>query len=325
MQLPQQVRRAIEDRADAIGFPALKRAATALSDAYREKRGTADARLPEAVRVAAYLATRMPATYGAARAALAEVKARLESPAESLLEIGAGTGAAALAARETFASIVRISLIEADPALANAGREWLPEAAWTVADVRRMNSFPEHDLVLASYALGELREAEAFEAVSRMWRAARRALVIVEPGTPRGFALVRSIRQRLLAAGARMLAPCPGEGDCPVRDPDWCHFGQRVERSSLHRRLKGGELGYEDEKFSYVAVGREAAALPEARIVRRPQHQPGLVTIETCRGGELRAERVTRRDRDAFRAARSASWGDAWAGAGSSTTITGAE
>jgi ribosomal protein RSM22 (predicted rRNA methylase) len=96
---------------------------------------------------------------------------------------------------------------------------------------------------------------------------------------------------------------------CPVVPPDWCHFAARVERSSLHRRIKDADLGYEDEKFSYVALSREPAQPAPARIVRRPQHHPGFIILETCTPEGLRTERVTKRDRAAFREARKAGWG----------------
>jgi ribosomal protein RSM22 (predicted rRNA methylase) len=135
--------------------------------------------------------------------------------------------------------------------------------------------------------------------------------VLIEPGTPSGFSLIREVRGDLLAAGAHMVAPCPMATACPIADPDWCHFAARVERSSLHRRVKGGTLGHEDEKFSYVALARHAVDLPIARIVRHPQHRPGLIEIETCTADGLRSGRISKRDRERFRAARKAAWGDA--------------
>ena len=70
----------------------------------------------------------------------------------------------------------------------------------------------------------------------------------------------------------------------------------------MHRRLKDAELGYEDEKFSYVALTREAAAIAGARVVRRPRHKPGLVEIQVCTPAGLKTEHATRRDRERFRA-----------------------
>jgi len=99
---------------------------------------------------------------------------------------------------------------------------------------------------------------------------------------------------------------------CPLAAPDWCHFAVRVERSRLHRRLKGGELGYEDEKFSYVAAVREKAGAGWARILRHPWQEKGAVRLELCTAEGLRTRRVTRSEKSAFRAARKASWGEEW-------------
>lgn len=310
MQLPKNVRDAIEERVDAIGFAAVKRAAAAMSGAYRE--GSAPVQTAAAERVAAYLVTRMPATYAAARGALSQAMPLLSGrEIASVLDFGAGTGSAALAAREHFPG-ARFTLIDRDSALAESAREWLPGAALISQDAARLDEFPPHDLVLASYALGEMAPHIATRVAHRLWRAARVALVILEPGTPKGFTFLRELRMALLAAGASMLAPCPGAMPCPVADPDWCHFAARVERSSLHRRIKDAALGYEDEKFSYIAFARDSLSLPGARIVQRPQHQPGLITLQTCTPAGLSSERITKRDRDAFRAARHADWGDEW-------------
>jgi ribosomal protein RSM22 (predicted rRNA methylase) len=306
VQLPDNVRRAIDDRAESVGFAALKRAADAISAAYRAN--APPPRLAAAERVAAYLATRMPATYAAAHAVIGELRRRLEGcPITSVLDIGAGTGAASLAVREFFPE-ARITLVERDAAFAEAARQWLPEAALVSGDITQLQQFPPHDLVIAAYSLGEVQRPP----IAQLWAAARVALVVIEPGTPKGFSFIRGIRDELLASGARMAAPCPAESPCPLPASDWCHFGARVERSSIHRRLKDAGLNYEDEKYSYVALAREAATLPEARIIRRPEHRPGLITLQTCTPSGIAECRVTRRDRDLFRAARKASWGDAW-------------
>jgi ribosomal protein RSM22 (predicted rRNA methylase) len=302
VQLPASVRRQIEEQAEAFSFAALQRAAGILSDAYREGHTP---RLADPERTIAYLVTRMPATYAAAYSVLREVAARIGAVG-SILDAGAGTGAASLAARAHFPD-AHITLMERDLAFAAAARRYLPDAAFLAADIRKMDALPAHDLVIAAYSLGEFGAPLA----AALWQAARVALVLIEPGTPRGFSVIRKVRGDLLAAGAHMVAPCPAESACPIVDPDWCHFAARVERTSLHRRVKGGELGYEDEKFSYVALSRSPVDLPAARIIRHPQHRPGLIEIETCTAAGLRSERIAKRDRDRFRAARKAAWGDA--------------
>jgi len=303
------VRRAIETRAGAIGFTALKRAATGLSDAYREGKPT---RLKSDDDVAAYLVTRMPATYAAARAALDELP---DLPITSVLDVGAGSGAASLAARERFAEAREFTLIERDPSLAETAREWLPDARILATDLTNLRELPPHDLVIAAYSLAEVGQAlppANSNLTARLWDATRIALIVIEPGTPRGADRIRAVREHLLALGAHMAAPCPAAMPCPLIEPDWCHFAARVERTSLHRRLKGGDLGHEDEKFSYIAVTREPVALANARVLRHPQHRPGLIELQLCTAAGPRTERATKRDRDRFRAARKAGWGSSY-------------
>ncbi|HXA50363.1 MAG TPA: small ribosomal subunit Rsm22 family protein, partial [Candidatus Acidoferrum sp.] len=189
-------------------------------------------------------------------------------------------------------------------------REFLPDAEILAADVTHVREFAAHDLVIAAYSLGEI-EADL---VARLWAAARVALMVIEPGTPRGAAGITTIREQLLSLGAHMAAPCPAAMPCPLREPDWCHFAARVERTSMHRRLKNAELGYEDEKFSYVAVVREPLALTGARVLRHPQHRPGLIELELCTAEGPLHERATKRDKDRFRAARKAGWGSRYSG-----------
>jgi len=306
VHLPQEIRSKIAERAEGVGFGALQRAAAEISQAYREG-CVLPLKTPE--RLAAYLVTRMPATYAAANAVLREVRGRLgELRVESVLDAGAGSGSASLAAMRWLGA-ERLTLFERDSGMAGFARELLPGARVRMEDFTFPSRFEPHDVVIASYALGE---AAAEQVMARLWEAARVALVVIEPGTPRGFGLIREIRSQLLAGGAHMLAPCPREDACPVTGSDWCHFAARVERTSLHRRIKQAELNYEDEKFSYVAFTREACALPSARIVRHPQHQPGLITLETCTPRGFETVRATKRDREQFRAARRADWGDAF-------------
>lgn len=251
------------------------------------------------------MVTRMPATYAAVRRVLEELGSRCEGGFGSVLDWGAGTGAASLAARDVF-GVGTITAVERDEAFAAAGRELLPDAQW-VPDMAR--ELPSADLVVAAYSLGELPAAEQLTAVARAWQLTRRALVIVEPGTTVAFERVLEWRRRLLGAGAQMAAPCPGSGECPMKAPDWCHFAARVERTSLHRKLKHGALGYEDEKYCYLAMTRQPVERPPGRIVRRPEHHAGLIELTLCRGDAVSRERVAKRAGERFRAARKAEWG----------------
>ena len=112
------------------------------------------------------------------------------------------------------------------------------------------------DLVVASYLIGEVSEPQRTALADAMWAKTRDTLLIVEPGTPAGYARIIDVRTQLIAAGAHVAAPCPHDRKCPLTAPDWCHFAQRLPRSRAHKQVKAAERPFEDEKFTYVALTR---------------------------------------------------------------------
>lgn len=50
--------------------------------------------------------------------------------------------------------------------------------------------------------LGELETGMRLSVAERLWNACRQMLVLIEPGTPQGFANLRAVRERLTALGA---------------------------------------------------------------------------------------------------------------------------
>jgi ribosomal protein RSM22 (predicted rRNA methylase) len=168
------------------------------------------------------------------------------------------------------------------------------------------------DVATAAYVLGELTEQQQAVLIGLLMAAAP-TVVVIEPGTPAGFARIIRARTYLLDAGFTIVAPCPHEFTCPMLERgDWCHFAERLDRSRLHRSVKAGELSYEDEKFSYVAATREPAHRPAARILRHPQLRKGLVSLQLCTGPGVATEERIGKSQELYRAARNARWGDSW-------------
>ncbi|GAA3305640.1 hypothetical protein GCM10020295_59870 [Streptomyces cinereospinus] len=235
------------------------------------------------------------------------------------MDVGGGTGAATWAASATWEGTRPVTVLDwAEPALA-LGREIaaahpaLRDVRWQRSRIGAALSIGSTDLVTVSYVLNELTAPDRAALVDAAATAAR-AVVIVEPGTPDGYARVIEARDRLTGAGFHVAAPCPHSAACPIAPgTDWCHFSARVSRSSLHRQVKGGSLAYEDEKFSYVAATRFAPAPAASRVVRRPQIRKGQVLLDLCESEPLlRRATVTKRHGDLYKAARDADWGDAW-------------
>ncbi|GHI08168.1 rRNA methyltransferase [Streptomyces cellostaticus] len=287
---------------------------------YRGETPTTAPILRDRADVAAYAAYRMPATFEAVRSALeAFAEAVPDWTPGSHVDVGGGTGAATWAVTATWPGERSVTVLDwAEPALA-LGREIaaanpaLRDARWQRARIGSALTLDSTDLVTVSYVLNELAEADRAALVDAA-AAAAQTVVIVEAGTPAGYARVIEARDRLIRAGFRVAAPCPHSAACPiVPGTDWCHFSARVSRSSLHRQVKGGSLAYEDEKFSYVAATRLPAEPAPARVVRRPQIRKGQVLLDLCEAeGQLRRTTVTKRHGDLYKAARDADWGDAW-------------
>jgi ribosomal protein RSM22 (predicted rRNA methylase) len=318
MQLPRQLQQAIEAEAVNIGLATLAQAANELSANYRFRQGSAQKFIETEAHRIAYVATRMPATYATIHKVLREIPFAITS----LLDLGAGPGTAAWAAAAMCAELQSITLLERDRELIALGKafaaqsdhEALRAAEWVAQDLTNVQSLPRHDLVVCSYALGELPNKTVRAVVETAWQAAEQAIVLIEPGTMKGFALMREWREELLRSGGHVLAPCPHADACPMPENDWCHFAARVERTALHRQLKAAALGYEDEKFSYVVIAKHPVKSGSARIVRRPNIQSGFVQLSLCASDGLQNVTVTRRDKDKFKRARKAAWGEAWTG-----------
>jgi len=301
-----------------------KQASQAVDRLISTYRGTTPTHTPilrDRADVAAYAAYRMPATFEAAHTALEELaEATPDWIPATHTDVGGGTGAATWAVAATWPGPRKVTVLDwAEPALA-LGKELaatnppLREATWQRARIGKTLTLDPTDLVTVSYVLNELTEQDRTALIDAAATAAQ-AIVIVEAGTPDGYARVIEARTRLVAAGFHIAAPCPHSAPCPIAPgTDWCHFSARVSRSSLHRKVKGGSLPYEDEKFSYVAATRfPPTAQAPARVIRRPQIRKGQVLLDLCEPDEqLRRTTVSKRHGDLYKAARDADWGDAW-------------
>ena len=311
MQLPHSVKNYIEDRAQTVPFAILEAAALELSAHYRAARESFTVPLRAQHKAVAYLATRMPATYAVAVTVLSEIAVHIPA-VKSILDLGAGTGAASLAVQKVFGEETALTLLDSDSAFFAEAKQLLVGSTFIQTDLPNRTEFPESDLVIASYTLGELSDATCKQVVQRAWAASRLGIVIIEPGTTKGWENVLAVRSQLLSLGAYLVAPCPHSQECSMVKPDWCHFSQRVERSSMHRKLKQGTMGYEDEKYSFVVFSRQPVSAATGRIVRRPVYHPGLVELEVCQVEGIEKMRVTKKNKAQYRAARDVQWGSAW-------------
>jgi len=317
MELPIALRQAIESLASQYDTRALSDHVRALTRRYTEESGAGRRLLTADAEAAAYSAVRMPATFAAVSAALRWADECCDVHPRTLLDVGAGTGAGSWAVNEIYA-LEKITCLERESAMRKAGQhlmqsgdDVLRAAEWQDFDLTHEKPLPSADMVIESYVLNEMTEEMRLHVAEKLWNAAGTMLLLVEPGTPVASAQLQRIREYLSQNGAHIAAPCPTEGHCPMTGGDWCHFQQRVARSRLHKQLKGGDVPYEDEKFSYLALIREPVRPVAARILRTPYTEKARITLTLCDGEQIASHVVTKKSAG-FKAARKADCGDSW-------------
>jgi len=315
--LPAELKAALDARLHGLSRNDAAGRASSISQTYRD--GGGSRAITSEADALAYALARMPATYAAVTASLnALVEIRPGFAPASLLDVGAGPGTATWAAAEAFSSLQNFALLDANTALRALALELshdshrLRDMAYRRGEARVGLAYAEAaDLVVASYMIGEITEAERKALADLMWTKTRDTLLIVEPGTPAGYARIIALRAQLIASGAHVMAPCPHDGQCPLVAPDWCHFTQRLPRSRAHRQLKSAELPFEDEKFAYVALTREPAAAHPDRVLAQPVVSKVEVTAKLCTADGLAITKVPRRNKTGYARARRWRWGDA--------------
>lgn len=314
---PQELTAALERLLDERSRKSLAERAARISSVYRAGGETAQAILDEDDALA-YALYRLPATYAATIHALGRLGERApEFSPRRMLDLGAGLGTASRAAREIWPRIEKITLLDRSAPFLALARRLAGEALSTAEIVAGDLAAPPalggpFDLVVASYALTEIAEESLASALDAAWANCSGALVLVEPGTPRDHARLMRMRERLVAAGARVSLPCPHSAPCPLAAPDWCHFSVRLARSRDHKLLKGADAPFEDEKFAYLVATRAAAEIAPApaRLLARPQLLKHGLRIKLCSAAGIEEVTMAKRDKRRFAPIKKKDWGD---------------
>jgi SAM-dependent methyltransferase len=214
-------------------------------------------------------------------AALAKILAEIfgpsgpDAPARAL-DLGAGTGAVGAALRARFGAGLDVTAVDrvAGPGI-------------VVADLSR--DLPpvtgRFELIVSAHMLGELflddAPAARTEARARRVLAWCRALlaeggtlILIEPALRETSRGLLALRDRLIAGGLHVVAPCFWAGPCPAleRERDWCHDAAPVPSASR-------------VDFSYLvlrAAPAPAAAATTFRIVSDPLPEKGRLKLFGC-------------------------------------------
>lgn len=288
-----------------------------ITDNYHSVHKTSRRLISNEMQALVYAAVRMPATYAAVKSALEHATIYNDITIDTIIDVGAGTGAASLAAEEVFDS-GHICLVEREPYMRKCGSrifsamgdETLKTAQWYDEDILNDNTDRHADLVMSSYMINEIKLQDRESVFGRLWNMTDKMLLIVEPGTKEGFEVISHAREYFLAGGMHIAAPCTHENKCGLDKDDWCHFSVRVARSRIHKLIKEADVPYEDEKFSYIAIVRDDMTSDGMRILRHPDIRKGNIGLRVCDSQGIRNTIITKKDGELFKKARKSSAGD---------------
>ncbi len=270
----------------------------------------------------AYIAARLPATYGVLCDVLKKISPHLES-CSSFVDVGAGVGSSLWAARDHFPHLKQAVVIEKDPMLIELGERLARDHLSPLAidrqniDLASYNFNTSYDVSLASYVLNELPQNLQNDVVLGLLKSTRNILILIEPGTPIGFKNILSARNILLNQGASIIAPCPHHGHCPVDQGNtqgWCHFSTRIQREQIHKTIKQGILPYEDEKYCYLVVSpNPITERTTARVIKAPIRKSGHIILDLCKAdGQENRVVISKKMKNIYTEAKRLKWGDTW-------------
>lgn len=322
MELPIELRMAIENCVANNNQKSIIEHAAKISEKYRNQSGTGQSLINSENDALAYVAARMPATYGAVYSVLEQLQKTAENEnieVKSLIDVGSGTGATAWAAHAVFDTLETISCYEREPNMIKIGKQLLNASEdlseiteWNAADITKCNMDLSADVVVASYVLSEMTDKNRADVLARLWNKTKSFLVLVEPGTPKAFNILKEERKYLIENGGCVVAPCLSSGVCPIAENDWCHFSRRIARSKLHKLAKGGDAPYEDEKYSYLIMSKRSFSqiTNAVRVIRHPFITPGQIDLTVCDGAKTFKLIVRKKDGEFFKIARKCDNGD---------------
>lgn len=313
MDIPQELKERIEKITLEMQHGKIIEESQSISKKYRENEGEGKKLVTKQTEAIAYAISRMPATYCAVHSAFVQCLKNYNQDIKSVLDIGAGTGSATWAVTN-LVNVNQITCLEREEEMRRVGEQLMEgnmvNVDWKAFDLSKDEIQEKADLVITSYVINELAQEDRKRAIIKLWNSTNGMLLIIEPGTPEGFKHILETREILLEQGANIIAPCSHHSQCPISKDDWCGFYVRVARSGIQRQAKKGTLGYEDEKFSYIAFSKEPLCTEGARILRHPQINSGFVKVKLCTKNGIEEKIFSKKDKEVYKKIKKCDAGD---------------
>lgn len=316
MNLPYQYLNYINTMLDGIKLNDLRNVVFNIIDKYKNNEGE-ERIINDELKAKVYVAYRVPATFGSVYESSRHTFELYKENISTVLDVGSGPGTSIIALNELI-DFTKATLLEKEDSMINIGKsllnndEELSSKCNYVKGDLNSSELINSDLVISSYVLNEIGSNNLKSVLDKLWEATNKVLIIVEPGTKKGFEIVKEVRDYLLSKEAKIIAPCTHLSSCPIKGEDWCHFSIRVERSKIHRLIKDASLPYEDEKFSYIALAKGKCSRSNIRILKEPKVTKASVIIDSCHERDIEKIEIKIKDKENYKKAKKAKWGDSF-------------
>ena len=300
MQLPKYLQEKVDGLYSYLKKGELEKTQRNLTDKYKNETGQSKALINSKQDSVLYAISRMPATFSVIHTLLNQlIEQGLIIDIHSVLDVGSGTGAGYFAVSEILEN-VKIDLIEYDQNMIDICKTLTDDSVEiSKKDIIFDNLEKNADLVITSYVLSEMKEQDRLKSVMKLLEASNKYLLIVDTGTPRTYENMMTIKRFVEEKGYFVVAPCQSK-KCGLKN-DYCQFFARVERSSLMRQAKSGELSYEDEKYFYLLISKEDKKVDAERIVRRPIIKPNNIELLLCSEDGVNKKNFTKKNKEMFK------------------------
>ena len=224
-------------------------------------------------------------------AVLRELRVRGWSPrSRTAIDWGCGSGVAGRRALAEWPQIETLVLHDRSPLAQRFAAERASRAHPAVA-IRPVRNEEPGALLLVSHDANEL-DAAALERLIAL-AATVDEVVWVEAGTHADSRRVIEVRERLLAHGFTVLAPCTHQARCGMLAPEnarhWCHsFAPPSPEAFQEARWTefGRALGIDLRSlpYSFLALAREAAPFAggASRVIGAPREAKGYLKVLSC-------------------------------------------
>ena len=308
----------IEEILEKINFYAVsdkKQAFENLSSRYKSNCGMGGVSIVNYIEAKTYVATRMPATISAIKMCLGYLP---NNSIDTILDVGAGTGAGMVAVFDFFKNITKCVCVEKYDAMIKILRVTQDildidhtKTQIIKADAEELNKdIGKFDFVIASYSLNEISDAKIDKVLENVYNLSGRYILLIEAGTPIGYKRVMKYKKFFIDKGSSIVAPCKCD-ICPLEN-DYCAFLSRVDRPNIDRIIKDGKFSYEDENFSFVLIDKlgKKEHIKQNIVIRRPEYKKGLVKLKVCTSGGVKDLMVSKREGDTYKKARKLEVGD---------------